>query len=90
MKFAVVIYNTYDLECPVYLFDTYDKAKEYLLDVWQWYYNEELANSFVGIDEEKTFYEEDHARITWNDGEYMEYNLTTSSEPMKINGKDYR
>ena len=90
MKYAVVIYNTYDLECPVYLFDTYDKAKEYLHDLWQYAYNEEISNSFVEVVEEETYHEDDFAQIKWADGDVMQYILTATSEPMKINGKDYR
>lgn len=90
MKYAVVVRTSFDLETPVYLFDDYEKAKEYLHDLWQKDYNTELAESIRGIDEFATYHEEDYAKITWNDGDDMEYILTDISEPMKIDGKDYR
>ena len=90
MKYAVVVRTSFDLEAPVYLFDDYEKAKEYLHDLWQKDYNTELAESIRGIDEFATYHEEDYAKITWNDGDEMEYILTDISEPMKIDGKDYR
>ena len=90
MKYAVVITYSFNGDVPVYLFDNYDKAKEYLHDFWQDGYNAELAESTIGVDEEKTYHEDDYAIITWNDGDYMEYILTFVSEPVKIDGKDYR
>lgn len=90
MKYAVIIKYSFDGDTPVYLFDDYDKAKEYLHDLWQEAYNEELANSVVGVDEENTYHEDDVAIIRWEDGDYMEFILTYVSEPVKINGKDYR
>ena len=90
MKYSVVVYCSFDAQCPVYLFDTYDKAKEYLHDLWQYSYNDELANSYFPIYEEETYHEDDFAKITWDDGSFMEYILTATSEPMKINGKSYK
>lgn len=90
MKYAVVVYHSFDPQCPVYLFDTYDKAKEYLHDLWQYAYNEELANPFVELIEEETFHEEDFAQIKFADDSVMQYILTATSEPMKIYGKSYK
>lgn len=90
MKYAVVIVTNFDIETPVYLFNDYEKAKEYLHDIWQEDYNTELAESIRGIDEFATYHEEYYAKLTWNDGDKIEYILTDVSEPMKINGKDYR
>ena len=90
MKYAVVVRTSFDIEVLVYLLDDYEKAKEYLRDLWQHDYNVELAESIRGIDEFATYHEEDYAKITWNDGDEMEYILTDVSKPMKINGKTYR
>ena len=90
MKYAVIVTYNFDGTTPVYLFDDYNKATEYLHDLWQEGYNTELAESFVGIDEENTYHEEGYAKITWADGGYCEYIVTCVREPITINGKDYR
>lgn len=90
MKCAVVVYHSFDEDCPVYPFDDFEKAKEYLHDMWQYSYNQELANSITPIDEEETYHEEYFAQIKWIDGDFMQYILTGTSEPMKIYGKSYR
>ena len=90
MKYLVVVYCSFDPQCPVYPFDNYEKAKEYLHDLWQYSYNEELANSYIPIDELETYHEDDFAQIKFADDSFMQYILTATSEPMKINGKSYR
>lgn len=88
-KYCVVVCHNFDADTPVYLFDTYEKAVEYLQDFWQEYYNEEIANESE-IDESLTFHEDEYAQVTWMDGCYTEFILTATSEPMKINGKSYK
>ena len=90
MKYAVVIYQNFDADCPVYLFDDYEKANKYLHDIWENCYNIELAESIVDIDEKETYHEDDFAQIKWVDGEWMHFILTATSEPMKIGGKSYK
>lgn len=88
MKYCVVIYHNFDPDTPVYLFDMYEKAKEYLHDFWQYYYNQELSEGSK-IDEALTYHEDDFARVKWIDGCYTEFVLTCTSEPLKIDGKKY-
>lgn len=90
MKYCVVVYHNFNLDMPVYLFDTYENAKEYLHDIWQDYYNQELAEHPGLIDENLTFHEDDYAKVGWIDGCYTEFILTTTNEPMKIDGKSYK
>jgi hypothetical protein len=90
MKYAVVVYQNFDADTPIYLFDSYAKAKEYLHDMWEHCYNTELAESIIDIDEEQTYHEDDFAQIQWVDGDCMLFILTATSEPMKIGGKDYK
>lgn len=90
MKYAVIVYYSFESDCSAYLLDDYNKAKEYLHDLWQDNYNEELAANITPIDEIETYHEDDYAQITWIDGDFMQYVLTSVSEPIKINGNSYR
>ena len=90
MKYAVVVTYSFNGEMPVYLFDDYDKAKQYLHDMWQYCCNVELAESFVPIDELETYHEDDYAQIRWTDDGVQRFTLTATSEPMRINGKSYK
>lgn len=89
LKYCVIIYHNFDADIPIYMFDTYEKAKEYLYDVWKYYCNEEIT-ARSGIEEDLTYYEDEFAQIKWNDGCCTQFILTCTSEPMKINGKDYK
>lgn len=88
-KYAVIMYHSFDTDTPVYLFDSYEKAKEYLHNLWQDYYNTELAESVVEINENETYHEDDFAQVQWMDGCYTQFILTYTSDPIKINGKEY-
>ena len=90
MKYAVVVVTSFDLDVSVCLFDYYVKATEYLQDLWEDDYNTELAESVIGINEAHTYHEEDYAKITWRDGDTMEYYVTDVSKPIEINGKSYK
>lgn len=83
MKYCVAVYHNFDVDMSVYLFDTYEKAKEYLHDLWQYYYNEELSR-WSDIYEDLTYHEDDFAQIKWTDGCCTQFILTCTSEPMKI------
>lgn len=84
MKYCVAVYHNFDVDMSVYLFDTYEKAKEYLHDLWQLYYNEELSEGMCAIYEDLTYHEDDFAQIKWTDGCCTQFILTCTSEPMKI------
>jgi transcription initiation factor IIF auxiliary subunit len=90
MKYAVVITTSFDIDVPVYLFDDCEKAIKYLHDLWEDDYNTELAESIIGVHESQTYHEEWYAKITWRNGDTMEYYLTDVIEPIEINGKSYR
>lgn len=86
-KYAVVVYYTFDEETCVYLFDTYEEACGYLLKMWEYCFNSEIANNEGEIDFEMTYHEEDYAQIKWNGNDNLMriWQVTAVSEPMKIN-----
>ena len=90
-KYAVVVYYTFDPETYVYLFDDYKKACDYLEVMWQHCYNEELAIDENNINEDGTYHEEDYAQIKWGDEDNCMriWQVTSISEPMKIDGKEW-
>lgn len=92
ISYAVVAYHTFDTETCVYSFDCYEKACAYMEAMWQHCYNEELAERPDNIDEENTYHEENYAQIKWKDGENMAriWQVACVSEPMRIDGKDWR
>ena len=89
MKYGVVVYCNFDTDVTIYLLDDYAKAQQYLHDLWEECYNQELAESLIDIDEEETYHEDDYAQIQWVDGDYMCFALKQTCEPIEINGKTY-
>lgn len=89
MKYGVVVYYSFDPDVTIYLLDDYAKAQQYLHDLWEEGYNQELAESLIDIDEEETYHEDDYAQIQWADGDYMCFVLKQTCEPIEINGKTY-
>lgn len=85
-EYAVVVYYTFDSETCVYLFDTYEKACNYLQKMWEYCFNSEIANNESEIDFDMTYHEEDYAQIKWNgnDNPMRIWQVTGVSEPMKI------
>lgn len=90
MKYAVIVYYTFEPESLVYLFDDYKKACDYLEAMWQYCYNDALANA-DNIDEDGTYHEDDYAQIKWGDEENIMriWQVTNVSEPLKIDGKNW-
>lgn len=83
-------YQTFDPDSPLVLFDDYDKAKAYLHWLWENAYNTEMAEGSMLI-EQKCWHEDELAKITWSDGDYMEFILTGVSEPNEeFNDTDWR
>lgn len=89
MRYAVVVYYTFDPESNVYLFDDYKKACDYLEVMWQHCYNLALKDEY-NIDEEGTYHEEDYAQLKWGNSDncYRIWQVVEVSEPMKIDGKN--
>ena len=89
MKYVVVTTCSFITDAVACEFDDYEKAKEYLHDIWQDHYNMALAENIVGVDEKTTYHQDDYAVIRWDDDDCIEFHLTYIREPKKINGKDY-
>lgn len=89
--YAVVVYYKFDTHTCVYLFDDYKKASEYLEAMWEFCYNAELADG-SDVNEEETYHMESYAQIQWGyDGNMCRtWEIIPVSEPLKINGKNWR
>ena len=79
--YAVVIIQSFDSDVPMCLFTTKKEAKAYLNYTWENAYDTEKTESIVGLDESECFHKEEYAKITWNDGDTMEFILTFDSSP---------
>ena len=81
--YAVVVVHSFEEDTPLYLFTDYEKAKRYLENLWEDYYNEEIANG-SDLDEALCYHEDEYAKVTWSDGCRTEFILTYSSKPEEI------
>lgn len=79
-KYVVVKTHNFDPETEAAEFTDYSKAIAYLRWMWEDYYNEEIANESY-LDEEKCYCEETYAKVQWDDGYYIEFNLIKVYEP---------
>ncbi len=81
MKYAVIMYQSFDGDTPTVLFDNEEEAKKYLKWLWNRYYKEEQEQSVVALNETECFCEEEYAKVQWVDGDKTEFILTFTSEP---------
>ena len=58
-----------------YLVNSYENAKEALHHLWEENYNNELADYNNVVNEEYSYHEDDYAKITRDDGTFMEFSL---------------
>lgn len=63
-KFSVVFIDNSERESKlhVYLFDTYEKACDFLEKMWQDRFNDMIAD-FTQIDEEESYHEDQYAQL---------------------------
>lgn len=85
--YAVIVYYTFDPESEVYLFDTYEKACNYLKAMWNYYFN--FAMEDEDFKEMESYCDDMYAQIKWGDEDMRIWQVTAVSKPMKINGKDW-
>ena len=88
-KYAVIVYYTFDPESEVYLFDTYEKACEYLKAMYDYCFK--FAMEDEDFKEDKSYCNDGYAQIKWGDEDNSMriWQVTAISEPMKIDGKDW-
>lgn len=75
--YAVVVYHSFEMDMPIYLFNNEEKAQKYLHKLYEEALAEEISeNSELNM--ESTYYDSysDFARIEWADGCYTEYTVT--------------
>lgn len=88
-KYAVIVYYTFDPESEVYLFDTYEKACEYLKAMYDYCFK--FAMEDEDFKEDESYCNDGYAQIKWGDEDNSMriWQVTAVSEPMKIDGKDW-
>ena len=91
-QYAVVTTHSFTEKTECVLFEDYERAKAYLHWLWEDYYNEEIANASVLIEEE-CYHEDEYAIVTWADGCKTEFALAEVYEAKEdfqnINWKRY-
>ena len=75
-EFAVVRTTNFSDECEITLYDTYDEAKDGLQNLWQDYYNEEIAENGNALSEDECFHEDEYAQVKWLDKDVSQSRLT--------------
>ena len=74
VEYVVTKTHNFDVETEAVKFTDYRKATAYLHWYWEDYYNNEIiAQSHLKEDE--CYHEEDYAKVTWEDGDYTEFNI---------------
>ena len=86
MKYAVVVYSSFDSDICVYLFHDYNSACEYLAKMWKYCYDLEMDDCPERVDPDGTYCNENYAQIQWDErGDYVKvWQATDISEPMAI------
>ena len=74
-NYAVVKMHNFDSERECCIFEDYADAVDYLQEAWQDYYNTEIAESAMDLDEEECYHEEDYAKVQWVNGDWTEFYL---------------
>lgn len=75
----VAVVQSFEYDTPAYTFAEYNKAKAYLHKLWQDCYNTEIAENSEKLDEQQCFHEDEYAKVTWLDGDKIEFILTYNS-----------
>ena len=74
MEYVFVKTHSFDPETEATKFTDYRKAAAYLHWYWEDYLNTEIAEG-SDLDEDRCYHENDFAKVTWDDGEYTEFNV---------------
>lgn len=72
--FYVIMTHNFDAETCTYGFENETKALAFLHWAWEEYYNVEIAEG-SHLCESQCYYENDYAKVEWDDGCYTEWNL---------------
>lgn len=78
--YIVMMIHNFDPETKAVLFSDYLKAKAYLHWQWEEYYNVELAEGVIALNEELCYHEDEYGLVSWVDGDQTEFVLTEISE----------
>lgn len=86
-QYAVIVYYSFVPESVVYLFDDYNKACEYMKNMWQYCYDSELIENEESVDQNGSYCNENYAEIKWGDEDNRTriWQVVGTSEPMKTN-----
>lgn len=78
-EFYVVMTHNFDPDNGIYKFQDEETAKEFLLWLWEDYYNTEIAEGSY-LDEDLCYHEDDYAIVKWVDGCYTEFKLVEGTD----------
>ena len=70
-----MVVQTMDSDVQVYPFTDYEKAKKYLHKIWDNAVIQEISLE-QQLDLENTYAEDEYAKLTWADGDHIEYILS--------------
>lgn len=86
MKYAVVVYYTFDSDMKVYRFDDENEACDYMEKLWRDSLNTEIAEDETNIDFEGTYHEEYYAQIKWyhDENDVQIFQVVDISDPVRI------
>lgn len=80
IKYLVVVIGTsLNEDLPVYPFTSHDKAVNFMRNTWQHDLDTELAMNET-VDMENTYCTDECAKLTWADGNSINYILTYPSD----------
>lgn len=83
-KYAVIVYYTSEPESEVYIFDNYEKACEYLREMWK--HCLDFATEDDDFNKEDSFCDECFAQIKWGneDGLIRIWEVIPVSNPIRF------
>lgn len=74
MEFYVIVSHSFDAETYIYKVNNETEATDLLEWLWEDYYNNEIVAE-SHLNERECFHEDDYARVTWDDGDYTEFQM---------------